>query len=294
MSLRAEQIETALDAVGIPHDEMRFLQESNNVSFTDGNVFVKATRPGFSSDQLQTELSLALFYGPEHMLTPTYATLVEADGFFMSVWKYEHLTQLHPKTVTAATAAALAGKLNLLHQLPQPNFNIGSMKDFSRMKETIEKRVAYGRETGLEREFTNLMLKLSEAFLNETLAADGFVFSHGDCHMGNAAVQDDSAPIWLDFESARLAPPEFDAATLRVNLLLLGGNETAWDAAEPVLQAVGLRTEMMELFTRSRLISMTSYIMLLPERHDIARERLRLLAPLLEGGPLPNRFPNER
>jgi hypothetical protein len=286
----------ALTKAGVPHGQLIMHQKTNNVSYSDGSdVFVKVCRSGFDPEQLDTELKLANHYGPQLMMQPLHSEVLPVKDSFMTVWKYEKLEQFHPKTIDSSTTAKLADLLNQLHQLPLPPFPMGSMKDFSRMKDTIVRRVDFGRTHGMEARYTELMLRLSDTFLNETVDPDSFVLSHGDPHVGNAGLRVSTGePTWFDFEAARLAPPEFDAATLRVNLLLLGENAEAWGTAKTFLSQNNLNPDLMEMFIRSRLISMTSYVMLLPESHDVARSRLDLLEPLLDGGNLPNSFPNER
>lgn len=291
-----EDVSAALTALAVPHAHLSLTQASNNFSFSDGkDVFVKISRPGVDAEQLHAEVFLAHHYGTDLMLKPILPDVVPFHDSFMSVWNYEHLTSFKPKTVEPSIAASLAGQLNQIHHLPSPPMTMRDMRSFDYLKAVIADRVEFGLAHGLEARYAQLMLLLTDTFLTDVPEDSIFVLNHGDAHVGNAAFRARTGkPTWLDYESVRLAPPEFDAATLKINLQFLGQNPDAWNAAEQVFNEEGLKPELMELFTVSRLISITSYAMLFPENYGFVRVRLDIMDEFLHTGVLPTWFPDER
>jgi len=289
-------IAAALRETSIIHGDIGLMDNRNNLTYSDRkNIFIKVTRPGFPNKQLETELSLALEYGSEIMLEPLYDSLIPVGSSSLSIWKYEELKVYENHNLTPSNAYELALELTKVHHLARPTkTHMEEMKDFGRLKNTIEMRIAVALENGMEQKYINILRALSKKFLERKISSDNLVLNHGDTHVGNSAYRKQLRhAAWFDFESARLAPREFDVATLRTNLLLVGKNPKAWEAALEVFSETPLNESYMELFTVSRLISMTSYLLLHTVHYSLAIERLTILEKLLSGSQMPLNFPSE-
>lgn len=288
-----KEIEQYLDSLNIEHETIKSFQSNNNHTFTDGEkVFIKLVRPGFSTLPAYTELSLANHY-KKVMLEPLIKDMVDIEGTSMSIWKYEEIKTYDVHSINRKESALLAEEMNKIHSLPTDRLPIEleKMKNFDRVKQTIAKRVEVGSLNNASVESINSIQRASELFLQEEFTGFPLVLSHADPHFGNAGFRAITRkPFWFDFESARLAPKELDIGMFEVSTNIAGGNEEAWEGAKQVLKQ-GTDAELVRLFILLKLISMTSYLLLHPEKYEVLNKRAYALEEIIKTGKIPTFFP---
>lgn len=260
-----------LDKLRIPHGPLVETRPSNNYGASDhAHVYVKLSRTQDPDPEWgRTEILNATHAERAGLTTtrPLASTPVRLDtGRAATVWTY-----LPGQTWTPATMPPSA--------LTQPLCDLAA----------LHRHLCWDGidTTPPGRIFTRRLAQHPDRHavtLAHTAAGDWFdrydaltrqtplVPSHGDAHVGNLV-----GTAWIDWESVRAAPAEWDYACLSHDLYRIGGNTAAWRAVETEMTRLDLNTTVFHVCETVKALLTASWLLQFPHHTETAIGRFRVL-----------------
>lgn len=281
------QIAGALCAAGVPHGQLQELPPQNNVSVTDGrSIFLKVSRargadvpPGWGT----FEIGAALRAGELGIqtVTPRLAQpLRTSSSRLLSVWNFQLGSAADRATIGPAVMAKAAAQLALLHaSKPWADLKLG--EPFG----VLERRLAATPNHPEAARLVEMAAAVRPAW--DRIASAPMVPSHGDPHAGNLILGSGGRATWCDWESARLAPVEWDAGCMQHDLAWLGGNHEAWAAIE---RGITVDPERLAVCTAVKAVAAVSFLLMFADRAADMAWRLDRIPALIVGPPFAGRL----
>lgn len=265
---------------------------SYNHGIHDGeNVYCKVAPINGSNNNLtslEKELEFAKTYSNQMpMLKPLYFQVIEFEHESvlrrMTVWQWEQIHVFNPNSVSPVYVSRAMDDLALMHQLPitssLPVLSVDSLL------ESVAHRIQVSAQYSPSQTHMAILGKLVDRFYDSRdIDFSSPVLIHGDCHIGNY-VQAYFESKWIDYESVRVAPKEWDYAGMYINLAITADNKEAWVQgtksipeydADKFFQACAIKC-----------ISTASSILLRPQSYSIFEQRMESLESLLSHKQIP-------
>jgi len=286
----------ALKTNNVKHGSLSFSPNGGyNEAIEDGkNVFCKVAPVNGSITNLTSitkELEFTRIYG--NCLSapiPAHEAIIEFayDGVqrTMAVWRWEHINTIKPEIATGIFVSQAMSDLQKIHQLPiletLPVLGLGSLL------ESVEHRVKIAAQFSPSARHLAILKNLVDKFYDERdINFSNPVLIHGDCHIGNYAI----SPLgnkWIDYESVRVAPREWDYAGMYINLSITSNNKKAWVEASKDLEAYD--EEKFFQACAIKCISTASSLLLRESSHSKFEQRMEALESLLHTKNIPTMF----
>ncbi|RKN50421.1 phosphotransferase family protein [Micromonospora endolithica] len=212
-SAMAATLRHIADRIGIPADDARLLNLTNNAVFAlpAAGIVVRISRARQLSDRAFKVAALGTWFAeidaPTIRLQPGLSQPVDVDGTAATVWTY--LPPLPP----APTLDDLGHVLRQFHHLPSPAFALPVWDPVG----DAQRRIADAE--GLSDHHRDILLtwcdRLSpriEAVRDNT--SPGLI--HGDAHPGNLLRDINGSPVLCDFDATTLGPRQVDLVAVPV------------------------------------------------------------------------------
>lgn len=235
-----ERVAQALTEAEISHAELLVVSTTNHIVLTDGNSYIKipeedsqiASSVEFEAQVLKElgrhEVNLVQAKdGRPVLVTPKLGEPVDVHKVDPALLR---------DSIHEIAQAQVTDKMRKM--LPEP-------KDWIAKHETlIRQRIAAVKDDILAEDVKELCEDLLDG-----VEVDDFTslsFSHGDSGVQNSLVDAGGQIHWVDWENARLAPPQWDACSLLLTMLTRGIDfDCGFDLDDPILQAC-LRIKIAE------------------------------------------------
>jgi hypothetical protein len=277
----------ALRSHGIQHGILKTNHANTyNTGITDHkNVFCKiAPLHGNSSNLTNLNKELHFVIDNSYRLNtpiPLYPELITFDHDnhkrWMSVWQWEDMKAYVPETVEAGIVAEAMSQLRHIHN--SPLVNIPAL-DADVLLYNIQYRINAAKSSDVSAHHIDLLNALVEKFYNPRDIDLSFpVLIHGDCHIGNF-VKTEGGNKWIDYESVRIAPVEWDYAGMYINLSVLGNNHEAW--LKGFSEHITMDDSKFWQAVAIKRISTAASFLLQNKTHRLFEERIESLVSLLE------------
>jgi thiamine kinase-like enzyme len=255
----------------------------NNYSLSNDDYFIKIAGPGAKPGALHHELNTVLSIDdPDHTTTPASREVHSTKYGDATIWELRPGTTYTPEQATSET---LRAAYESLRQIQSRGVRVNT--SLERTRQTIAHRQSLptwiSMSPNLRRDLERL---IAHCVYGLEISAQHLVFAHGDAHFGNI-IFDRQRAIWCDFESAVMAPPEWDVASLRHNVLRIGGKVNAWESLHDDINH--LDAHLIDTLEAMKAVAGTTYLIALGE-YDLAAARTQSLLPLLSGKPFPERL----
>lgn len=281
----------------IPVGDLKFSRRRNNDAYHDSsNVFCKVTRSNVNPQNLWRELQFVkTFMHKTATFTPWVFDLIKiptpTGPRWASAWLWEKdITITYASTVTPELATRMAEELTKIHQLTPQHF-INPLND-DVINYNLEVRLRAAEPFNPSAEHVSVLRQLFRQYIvPENFRFKNLVINHGDCHVKNFVCKGGQF-FWTDFESIRLAPREWDIATLALASRQFKEQDIAWDNMVKVFEdQQPVNFEWVNFFEIVKALATTSYLVMDPTNYNVFEERVETLEPLLRDSTFPQSFP---
>lgn len=275
MTVSIELVEETLRTIGVKFESpLRLLLRSSNWVISDRkHIVCKISPTKIGGKRLKTEIDFCLAYSQFVKTIPLkfnqVVTIIEGDTeYSVTCWEWVEIYNLSSLIQETYHLDQAVNDLEHIHKLPA-GLEIGFDRiDPNSHLQTLNERVQYSRTKGVDEDSLYLMEKM----INEFYATADVLFqnkrlvvSHGDTHLGNVVidVEEPYEQYWIDYESVRVAPPEWDYAMLLNSLRRDKENPTFAPYLENLYKTqLGLNMDTVDKMEKMRTVSLLSFIMI--------------------------------
>lgn len=219
--------------------DIRAKEGGKHLVFSDDKtVIIKMSRPGQDYKRLATELAIGNS-GIGTVRRALSREVLEIRGQKFIVSEYVPGAPVIPHLATPEEASLMAESLIAVHKHTPSAQARGNLDSLLSIPHKVRHRVRMHHR--LNEETRNKILALVAEKVDPiqySIESDKRVLTHGDAHSENFIYsKSQGVGVWIDLEKAKLAPVEWDIASLRHSLLVDGSNVSAWRSAQEVFSA---------------------------------------------------------
>lgn len=233
----SQEVKLILDQNLVTHGQLKLnaLSRSKHHAVTDYNkVYVKVLKPGTSfsyASMLQTEIDFAFNtgYGTIPLLENAIHKNSRGRSVILSAWEYEQQIPI-TQNLNPIQVAQAAAELYKIHSLEKyPTLRVNADEEFREYGTYLTSHsfnfLSANHQNLIKRLYRDVIQPVTESL---TINPQINVVSHGEAILEKVVARP-SAVQWVDYESVRSAPREYDAARMLLQLHYRLGRPDLWE-----------------------------------------------------------------